>query len=61
MVSADKMALTDSAGFMHCLPVRRNVVVSDEVLDSPSSWTRYTAGMRMWTAMALLEQMLERR
>ena len=60
MVTAEKMQHTDSAGFMHCLPVRRNVVVSDEVLDSPSSWTHYTAGMRMWTAMALLEQMLER-
>ena len=59
MVTPDKMALTDSAGFMHCMPVRRNVVVSDEVLDSPMSWTNYTAGMRMWTAMALLEQMLE--
>ena len=60
MVTPDKMALTDSAGFMHCLPVRRNVVVSDEVLDSTKSWAKYTAGMRMWTAMALLEQMLEK-
>ena len=59
MVTPDKMALTDNAGFMHCLPVRRNVVVSDAVIDGPMSWTKYTAGMRMWTAMALLEEMLE--
>ena len=59
MVTPDKMALTDTAGFMHCLPVRRNVVVSDAVIDGPMSWTKYTAGMRMWTAMALLEEMLE--
>ena len=60
MVCPEKMALTDGAGFMHCLPVRRNVVVHDEVIDSPSSWTNHTAGMRMWTAIALLEQLLER-
>ncbi len=48
------------AGFMHCLPVRRNVVVTDEVLDGPFSWTTETAGNRRWTAMALLEEMLGR-
>ncbi|MCB9679368.1 MAG: acetylornithine carbamoyltransferase [Alphaproteobacteria bacterium] len=45
------------AGFMHCLPVRRNVVVTDEVLDA--SWVYETAHLRMWTAMAALERMLE--
>ena len=39
---------------------RRNVVVSDGVLDSEASWAMETAGLRMWTAMALLEQMLDR-
>lgn len=49
-----------TAGFMHCLPVRRNVVVTDGVLDGPRSWTTETAGNRRWTAMALLEEMLAR-
>ena len=46
------------AGFMHCLPVRRNVVVTDEVIDSARSLTTETGGLRMWTAIALLEAML---
>lgn len=50
--------LAQGAGFMHCLPVRRGVVVSPEVLDGPQSWAIEEAGNRMWTAMALLEQML---
>jgi len=45
------------AGFMHCLPVRRNVVVEDSVLDGPRSWVTEQAGLRMWTAMALLEHL----
>jgi N-succinyl-L-ornithine transcarbamylase len=36
-VTADKMKLTNHAKFMHCLPVRRNVVVTDEVIDSANS------------------------
>ncbi len=59
IVDPQKMALTNNAGFMHCLPVRRNVVVCDEVIDGPQSWTKETAGLRMWTAMALLEAMLK--
>jgi N-acetylornithine carbamoyltransferase len=57
-VDADKMALADNAGFMHCLPVRRNVVVTDAVIDGPNSWTNETGGLRMWSAMAALERML---
>ncbi len=49
-----------TAGFMHCLPVRRNVVVTDAVIDSARSWTTETAGNRRWTAMALLEEMFSR-
>ena len=36
-VDAEKMALTDDAFFMHCLPVRRNMIVTDEVIESPRS------------------------
>lgn len=46
----------DGAGLMHCLPVRRNVVVGDAVLDGPSSWVQEQAGLRLWTAMAALER-----
>ncbi len=57
-VDAENMQTTDNAGFMHCLPVRRNVVVTDEVIDGPNSWVHETAALRMWTAMATLEAML---
>jgi len=52
-----QMKMTENAGFMHCLPVRRNVVVADEVIDGPRSWTTETGGLRRWTAMALLERL----
>jgi N-acetylornithine carbamoyltransferase len=51
------MSGTNNAGFMHCLPVRRNVVVRDAVIDGPRSWVHEEAHNRMWTAMALLEAM----
>ncbi len=60
-VTASQMKMSENAGFMHCLPVRRNVVVADEVIDGPNSWTTETAGLRRWTAMALLERMLAAR
>ena len=59
-VDAETMAATDGAGFMHCLPVRRNVVVADEVIDGPDSWVYEEAGLRLHTAMALLEALLTR-
>jgi len=43
------------AGFMHCLPVRRNVVVADAVLDGPNAWVQEEAALRLWTAAAALE------
>lgn len=58
-VDGAAMAATDDAFFMHCLPVRRNVVVTDEVIDSPRSLTTETGGLRLWTAMALLERLFE--
>jgi N-succinyl-L-ornithine transcarbamylase len=58
-VNAEKMKLTNGARFMHCLPVRRNVVVMDEVIDSPNSIVIQEAGNRVWAAQAVLQRMLE--
>jgi ornithine carbamoyltransferase len=51
-------AVPPGAGLMHCLPVRRNVVVSDAVLDGPASWVQEQAALRLWTAVAVLEHQL---
>ncbi len=58
-VNEEKMALTNSAKFMHCLPVRRNVVVTDGVLDSPNSIVVEQAANREVTAQAVLKMILE--
>ena len=57
-VNAEKMALTDQAKFMHCLPVRRNMIVTDEVIDSPNSVVIRQAGNREFAAQAVLKHML---
>ena len=44
---------------MHCLPVRRNVELSDEVLDSPASLVTSEASNRVWAAQAVLRTILE--
>jgi N-succinyl-L-ornithine transcarbamylase len=58
-VSKEKMALTNNAKFMHCLPVRRNVEVTDDVLDSPSSVVIHQAGNRVWSAQAVMKKILD--
>ena len=58
-VDARKMALTANARFMHCLPVRRNMIVTDEVIDSPASVVIREAANREWSAMAVLRMILE--
>lgn len=58
MVTADKMALTNNAKFMHCLPVRRNIVVEDAVIDSPNSIVVQQAANRVWAAQAVLKRVL---
>lgn len=58
-VNEEKMALTNNARFMHCLPVRRNVVVTDGVLDSPASIVVEEAANREITAQAVLKMILE--
>src|ERR1700743_959471 len=54
MLTAEKLRLTNHARVMHCLPVRRNVELSDEVLDSPSSIVTLEASNRVWAAQAVL-------
>jgi N-succinyl-L-ornithine transcarbamylase len=58
-VNEEKMALTDQGKFMHCLPVRRNVVVTDGVLDGPHSIVVDQAANREITAQAVLKMILE--
>jgi N-acetylornithine carbamoyltransferase len=58
MVSADKMARTDSGIFSHCLPVRRNVKVEDAVLDAPYAFHIDEAENRLHVQKALLTTLL---
>ncbi len=58
MVDERKMNLTNNAKFMHCLPVRRNVVVSDGVIDSNNSLVIQQAANREFAAQAVLKQIL---
>jgi N-succinyl-L-ornithine transcarbamylase len=59
IVSAEKMKLTDNAKFMHCLPVRRGLIVEDAVIDSPNSVVIQQAGNRIWSVQAALKKILE--
>jgi len=58
-VNSEKMALTNNARFMHCLPVRRNMIVTDEVLDSSSSIVVDEAENRVYSAQTVLKMILE--
>jgi N-succinyl-L-ornithine transcarbamylase len=58
-ITAEKMARTNAAKFMHCLPVRRNQVVMDEVIDSPNSIVIEQAKNRTFAAMAVLKSLLK--
>lgn len=58
-VTAEKMALTNNGKFMHCLPIRRNIVATDAVLDSPNSLVIEQANNRTYAAQAVLKTLLE--
>lgn len=58
MINDAKMKLTDQAKFMHCLPVRRNVVVSDGVIDSENSLVIEQAGNRIVSAQTIFKKLL---
>jgi N-succinyl-L-ornithine transcarbamylase len=59
MLTEEKLQLTHNAKVMHCLPVRRNVELSDEVLDSAHSLVTQQAGNRVWAAQAVLSEILK--
>ena len=59
MLTNDKLALTNNAKVMHCLPVRRNVELSDEILDGPNSLVTQEAANRVWAAQAVLSEILK--
>ena len=59
-VTAEKMKLTNNAKFMHCLPVRRNVIVADEVIDNENSIVIQQAHNRTYSAQLVLQKILKR-
>jgi N-succinyl-L-ornithine transcarbamylase len=59
MLTNKKLALTNEAKVMHCLPVRRNVELSDEILDGPNSLVTKQASNRVWAAQSVLASILE--
>lgn len=58
-VDAEKMALTDNAYFMHCLPVRRNMIVTDDVIESERSIVIPEAANREISAQVVIKRLLE--
>ena len=58
MLTPKSLEITNNAKLMHCLPVRRNVELSDEVLDSGNSLVTVQAGNRIWAAQAVLAEIL---
>ena len=59
MLTPETLKKTKNAKIMHCLPVRRNVELSDEVLDSENSLVTTETGNRVWAAQAVLAELLE--
>ena len=59
MITEDKMSMTNNGKFMHCLPVRRNVVVADKVIDSKKSIVIEQANNRTYSAQIVLKKILE--
>ncbi|MFI5131919.1 MAG: acetylornithine carbamoyltransferase [Chitinophagales bacterium] len=59
MLTNEKLQQSNNARVMHCLPVRRNVELSDEVLDGPNSLVTREAANRVWAAQAVLSEILK--
>ena len=58
-ITTEKMALTNNAFFMHCLPVRRGMIVTDEVIEAPTSLVIPEAANREISATVVLKRLLE--
>ncbi len=58
MLTNEKLKATNNAKVMHCLPVRRNVELSDEILDGPNSIVTQEAANRVWAAQSVLSEIL---
>jgi N-succinyl-L-ornithine transcarbamylase len=58
MLTNEQLKATNNARVMHCLPVRRNVELSDEILDGPNSIVTHQASNRVWAAQAVLHELL---
>jgi N-succinyl-L-ornithine transcarbamylase len=59
MLTNESLEISNNAQVMHCLPVRRNLELSDEILDGPHSIVIHEAGNRVWAVQAVLKQLLE--
>lgn len=60
MLTLEKLNSTNQAKVMHCLPVRRNVELADEILDSEHSLVTQQAANRVWAAQAVIANLLEK-
>jgi N-succinyl-L-ornithine transcarbamylase len=59
MLTDQSLLQTNNAKVMHCLPVRRNIELSDEILDGANSAVIHEAGNRIWAAQAVLKEILQ--
>ena len=59
MLTNERLKVTNDAKVMHCLPVRRDLELSSEILDGSSSIVVHEAANRVWAAQAVLKRMLE--
>lgn len=59
MMNNEKLKGTNDAKVMHCLPVRRDLELSSEILDGPNSLVIHEAGNRLWAAQAVLKDLLQ--
>jgi N-succinyl-L-ornithine transcarbamylase len=59
MLTNEKIGQTCNAKVMHCLPVRRNIELSDEILDGPNSIITQEASNRVWAAQAVISSLLQ--
>ena len=59
LLTPEKLAITSNAKIMHCLPVRRNVELPDDMIDGPNSLIQQQAGNRVIAAQTILNRMLQ--